>query len=137
MATLEAPPMLLKLHKGPFVNEPMIDFSKEENARKMRASLEKVRAELGREYDMVIGGKRLSTKEKIRSINPAKPSQLVGLHQNAGAAEVEPAMQAALTAFPAWSRRTPEERASFVFHVADIIRERRAVISGWPAGCVG
>jgi len=131
MATLEAPPLPLRLHSGPFVNEPMIDFSKEENAKKMRAAIEKVRAELGREYDMVIGGKRLRTTEKIRSINPSKPSQVVGVHQNAGKAEVEPAMQAALGAFPAWSRRTPEERASFVFHVADIIRERRFEFCAW------
>jgi len=39
-------------------------------------------------------------------------------------------MQAALAAFPAWSRRTPEERASFVFRVADIIRERRFEFCG-------
>jgi len=31
----------------------------------MRAAIEKVRAELGREYDMVIGGKRIRTAEKI------------------------------------------------------------------------
>ncbi len=131
MATLEAPPMPLVLHQGPFMIEPMIDFSKEENQRKMRAALDKVRAELGREYDMAIGGKRIKTQGKIRSINPARPSQLVGLHQNAGAAEVEPVMQAALQAFPAWSRRSPEERASFVFRVADIIRERRFEFCAW------
>ena len=131
MATLEAPPMPLVLHQGPFTIEPMIDFSKEENQRNMRAALDKVRAELGHEYDMVIGGKHTKTQEKIRSINPAKPSQLVGLHQNAGAAEVEPAMQAALQAFPAWSRRSAEERASFVFRVADIIRERRFEFCAW------
>ena len=34
MATIEAPPRLqVRLHKGPFVNEPYVDFSKEENAR--------------------------------------------------------------------------------------------------------
>ncbi len=131
MATLEAPPMPLVLHQGPFTIEPMIDFGKEENQRKMRAALEKVRGELGREYDMVIGGKRIKTQGKILSINPARPSQLVGLHQNAGAAEVEPVMQAALQAFPAWSRRSAEERASFVFRVADIIRERRFEFCAW------
>src|ERR1700730_11528483 len=107
MATLEAPPMPLRLHSGPFVNEPMIDFSRDENAKKMRAALEKERAERGREYDMVIGGKRIRTAEKIRSINPAQPSQQVGVHQNAGAEEVDPAMQPALAAFPAWSGSTP------------------------------
>ena len=59
MATIEAPTRpQIRLHQGPFVNEPLTDFSKEENARKMRAAIEKVRGQLGREYDLIIGGKR-------------------------------------------------------------------------------
>ena len=75
----------------------------------MRAAIEKVRGQLGREYDLIIGGKRVQTKDKIKSINPAKPSQIVGLHQKAGKEHVEPAMQAALAGFcqlePNFSRR--------------------------------
>ena len=44
----------------------------------------------------IIGGQRIRTNDKIKSINPAKPSQVVGLHQKAGKEHVEPAMQAAL-----------------------------------------
>ncbi len=83
-------------HSLPFRNEPFIDFSKPENAREMRAALDRVRGQLGREYDLVIGGKRIRTVEKIRSLNPAHPSQVVGIHQKAGKEHVEPAMQAAL-----------------------------------------
>ena len=68
----------------------------------MRAAIEKVRGELGREYDLVIGGKRSRTSEKIRSLNPARPSEVVGVHQKAGIEHVEPAMQAALAAFESW-----------------------------------
>src|SRR6201993_925031 len=85
MATVEAPTQpQIRLHHGPFVNEPLTDFTKDENARKMRAAIEKVRGQLGREYDLIIGGKRIKTGEKIKSINPAKPSQIVGVHQKAG-----------------------------------------------------
>src|SRR5277367_4306723 len=112
MATVEAPVQpQIRLHEGPFVNEPFIDFSNEENARKMRAAIEKVRAQLGREYDLIIGGKRVKTQDKIKSINPAKPSQLVGLHQKAGKEHVEPVMKAALAAFASWSQTSFEERA--------------------------
>src|SRR5213080_2176106 len=97
MATVEAPTRpKIRVHEGPFVNEPLTDFTKEENARKMRAAIEKVRGQLGREYELVIGGKRVKTQDKIKSINPGKPSQLVGLHQKAAKEQVEPAMQAAL-----------------------------------------
>ncbi len=132
MATVEAPirPQT-RLHEGPFVNEPLTDFSKEETARRMRAALEKVRGQLGREYDLVIGGKRIRTSDKIKSINPAKPSQVVGLHQKAGKEHVEPAMKAALEAFASWSRTSVEERASLLFHVGDVLRERKFEFCAW------
>src|SRR5580692_11007939 len=100
MATVEAPTQpQIRVHQGAFVNEPLTDFTKDENARKMRAAIEKVRGQLGREYELIIGGKRVKTQDKIKSINPAKPSQTVGLHQKAGKEHVEPAIHAALSAF--------------------------------------
>jgi 1-pyrroline-5-carboxylate dehydrogenase len=132
MATMEAPPRVQsRLHEGPFKNEAFVDFTKQENVRKMRTALDKVRGQLGREYDLIIGGKRLKTSDKIRSINPAKPSELVGLHQKAGKEHVEPAVNAALKAFSTWSRTSVEERASLLFRVADVMRERKLEYMAW------
>jgi 1-pyrroline-5-carboxylate dehydrogenase len=132
MATVEAlTSPKVRLHEGPFVNEPFVDFSKEENTRKMRAALEKVHGQLGREYDLIIGGKRIKTQDKIKSINPAKPSEIVGLHQKAGKDQVEPAMQAALRAFESWSRTPVEERAALLFRVGDLLRERKLEFAAW------
>jgi len=132
MATLEAPARpQIRIHAGPFVNEPFVDFSKEENARKMRDAIEKVRGQLGREYDLIIGGKRVRTDAKIKSLNPAKPSQIVGIHQKAGKEHVEPAMNAALAAFETWSRTTVEERASLLFRAGDLLRERKFEFMAW------
>jgi 1-pyrroline-5-carboxylate dehydrogenase len=132
MATLESPvKQNTRLHEGKFANEPFTDFTKEDNARKMRAAIEKVRGQLGREYDLIVGGKRIKTPDKIKSLNPAKPSQLVGLHQKAGAEHVEPAMKAALKAFGSWSQTSFEERASLLFRVGDLLRERKHEFSAW------
>jgi 1-pyrroline-5-carboxylate dehydrogenase len=132
MATVEAPPRLqVRLHEGPFVNEPVVDFNREENARKMRSAIEKVRGQLGREYDLIIGGGRVKTAEKIKSMNPARPSQIVGVHQKAGREHVEPAMNAALKAFESWSRTSVEERASLLFRVGDLLRERKFEFMAW------
>jgi 1-pyrroline-5-carboxylate dehydrogenase len=132
MATVEAPTRpQTRLHEGPFVNEPLTDFTREETARRMRAAIEKVRGQLGREYDLIIGGQRLKTGDKIKSINPAKPAQVVGLHQKAGKEHVEPAMQAALEAFASWSRTSFEERASLLFQVGDVLRERKFEFCAW------
>jgi 1-pyrroline-5-carboxylate dehydrogenase len=132
MATVEAPPRLqVRLHDGPFRNEPPVDFSREENARKMRAAIEKVRGQLGREYDLIIGGKHVKTAEKIKSLNPSKPSQIVGSHQKAGKEHVEPAMTAALKAFESWRHTSFEERAGLLFRVGDLLRERKYEFMAW------
>ena len=132
MATIEAPVRPeVRLHEGRFENEWLADFSKEESARKMRAAIEKVRGQLGREYDLIIGGKRIKTQEKIKSFNPAKPSQVVGVHQKAGKEHVEPAIQAALRAFESWSRTSVQERASLLFRVGDMLRERKFEFMAW------
>jgi 1-pyrroline-5-carboxylate dehydrogenase len=132
MATIEAPVRLqTQLHRGPFANEPLTDFSNPENARQMRAAIEKVRGQLGREYDLIIGGKQVKTADKIKSLNPAKPSQVVGIHQKAGKEHVEPAMQAALAGFAKWSQVSAEERTALLFRVGDMLRERKFEFCAW------
>jgi 1-pyrroline-5-carboxylate dehydrogenase len=132
MATLEAPVRpRTSSHQGPFINEPFYDFRHEDNARKMRAAIERVRGQFGREYDLIIGGQRVKTTEKIKSLNPSKPSQVVGIHQKAGKEHVEPAVTAALKAFTSWSRTPMEERASLLFRVADLLRERKMDYMAW------
>src|ERR1700722_18937218 len=136
MATLELPvrprtSSSSQSHEGPFINEPFYDFRHEENARKMRSAIERVRGQLGREYDLIIGGKRVKTADKIKSLNPSRPSEIVGIHQKAGKEHVEPAMAAALQAFESWSRTTVEERASLLFRTADLMRQRKMDYMAW------
>ena len=63
MATvLETSRPTLRVPITPFKNEPLTDFTNPENARKMKEALVRVKAELGREYDMVIGDKLIKTQ---------------------------------------------------------------------------
>jgi 1-pyrroline-5-carboxylate dehydrogenase len=116
---------------APFTNEPLANYRDESQARAQREAIAQVRKELGREYDLVIGGKRIKTAEKIKSINPAKPSEMVGLHQKAGAEHVEPAMQAALAAFETWKYAPIEQRTGILFRTADILRKRKHEFNAW------
>jgi len=97
----------------------------------MRAALDRVRGQLGREYDLIIGGHRIRTPEKIHSLNPARPSQIVGIHQKAGKEHVEPAMQAALGAFESWSRTPLQKRVDLLFRAAELLRERKFELMAW------
>ncbi len=115
----------------PFVNEPFVDFTQPENKRRMQAALADVQEKLGREYDIIIGGKRIKTAGKIFSMNPARPAQVIGVHQRAGAEHVEPAMQAAQTAFATWSKVPAAERAALLFRAAALIRERSFEFCAW------
>ncbi len=62
----------------------------------MEAALAAVRAQLGREYDLIIAGERFRTDAKLTSVNPARTAEVVGVHQKA---TPELAMRAVETAF--------------------------------------
>jgi 1-pyrroline-5-carboxylate dehydrogenase len=121
----------------PFTNEPLTDFRTPENARGMREAIATVRTQLGREYDLVIGGRRIKTTEKIQSINPAKPAEIVGIHQKAGREHVEPAMQAALAAYETWKYSPIEQRVGILVRTADILRQRKFEFNAWMVLEVG
>ena len=48
--------------RGPFVNEPSLDFSCEENRAAMRAALTDVGKQLGATYPLIIGNERRETR---------------------------------------------------------------------------
>ncbi|MDX6272775.1 MAG: 1-pyrroline-5-carboxylate dehydrogenase [Acidobacteriota bacterium] len=122
---------------GEFRNEAFTDFSKEENAAAMRAALEKVRGELGREYPLVIGGERVKTGRTFDSLNPAKKTEVVGRFQKASEELARRAVETADETFKTWSKTLPEERARLLFTVAEILRERRHELSAWMVFEVG
>ena len=117
--------------KTPFLNEEFLDFSRAENRRAMEAALAKVREELGREYDLVIGGKRVKTSGQIVSRNPARPAEVVGVHASATGEHAVEAIEAAEAAFAGWSRRPMAERVELLFRVAGMLRERKLEFCAW------
>ncbi|MGA3125668.1 MAG: L-glutamate gamma-semialdehyde dehydrogenase [Candidatus Korobacteraceae bacterium] len=122
---------------APFRNEPFVDFTRLENVRAMQQALDKVRRQLGREYENVIGGHRVRTEAKLQSINPSHPEQVVGIFQKAGAEDVPAAVDAAFAAFESWSRTPVNERAELLFRVAHTLRERKFEWAAWLVFEVG
>jgi 1-pyrroline-5-carboxylate dehydrogenase len=112
-----------------FRNEPLTDFTKEENAAAMRAAIEKVKSELGREYPLVIGGERITTGDTLDSINPANRTQVVGSFDKATKELANRAVETAAAAFKTWSTTPAAERADILFRVAGLMRERKHELS--------
>jgi 1-pyrroline-5-carboxylate dehydrogenase len=117
--------------------EPLTNFQDPVNAEAFRTALAKVAAELGRTYPLVINGERVMTDATFASINPARPSQVVGHVASAGKAEFERAMQAALAAFETWSRTEPATRARILLRAAAALRRRKHEFSAWLVYEVG
>jgi len=138
MATVTLPTEIQpRSPEGEFRNEPFTNFKDPDTARQMKAALDLVASQLGHEFDLIIGGHRLRTDSKITSLNPARPAQVVGVHQKAGAEHAEKAMQAALEAFEIWSRTSIETRVSLLINAAEIIRERKFEFCAWLTYEVG
>ena len=110
---------------APFKNEVIKNFTDPADIAQMQAALTAVRGRLGAHYPLVIDGKKIETEKQIRSINPANPDEVVGVTSSASKEQAVAAIEAASRAFEMWKRKTPQERASFLFKAAELLRERR------------
>jgi 1-pyrroline-5-carboxylate dehydrogenase len=121
-----------------FQNEPLSDFKgNPKHRRAMEKALEEVRKELGREYDLVIGGKRVKTQDKLVSYNPSQKDQVVGSFSKADAALADQAIRAADEAFKTWSRVSAEKRAELLLKTGRILRQRKYYYAAWMVYEVG
>jgi len=132
MSTAEA-----KVRRTEFANEPFVDFSKPENRAAMEAALKKVGAELGRDNPLWIGGKPVETPDKIRSLDPSKPSRVVAIFSKCTPELAGRAVEEAAREFETWKRVPAEERAEILFRTADIVRRRKFEFSAWLVYEVG
>ena len=116
-----------------FRNEPFTDYSTPENKAAMEAAIEKVRGLLGREYPNTIDGEKITLEKKFESINPANKSEVVGVFSegDSDVSLVEKAIAAATEAFKTWKNVPYQERAEYLFKVADMMRQRKHELSAW------
>jgi 1-pyrroline-5-carboxylate dehydrogenase len=115
----------------PFRNEPYTDFTQAANADEALRKLAEIRRSLGREYELLIAGERRKSAEKLRSLNPAKPAEVVGVHQKGTEADARDAVEKAYAFFPQWRDTPVEERAAMLVRLAEIIRSRKLEFDAW------
>lgn len=108
-----------------FTNEPFTDFTIETNKQAMQTALATVKKELGQEYPLYIGSKKVFTQDQITSINPGNVDEVVGYVSKATQPLAEQAMQEALKAFETWKKVSPVERAEYLFKAANVMRRRK------------
>jgi len=128
---MSSAPALTRESLPPFRNEPYTDFSRPENRRAMQEALAAVRAQFGREYELILAGERLRSPEKLLSRNPSAPDEIVGVHQRATPEQAREAVERAFRYFPVWSRTPAEQRAATLLRAAAILRRRKMEFNAW------
>ena len=114
-----------------FVNEHVTDFSKPHNREAMEKALHEVHSQLGRDYDLLIAGRREKTPDKLKSLNPSRPSEVVGIHSKATADMAREAVESAYSFFPEWAATPAATRVEMLVRAAALIRKRKFEFDAW------
>lgn len=87
-------------------------------------TLTQIKANLGREYGMIINGKEVFADEKFEDRSPINTDWVLGIFQKGGVEHAQQALAAARKAFPMWSATPWQERVALLRKAADIIDRR-------------
>src|SRR4051794_36389507 len=129
--SLETPP------GDTYENSPLVNFVHEKSRDRMRSAIGEMRQKLGAKYPIVINGQKIWTDNFIDSINPSRPTQVVGAVAEATVEHAEQAVVAAKKAFEHWCRVSVEHRAQLLEKVATIMDRRRFELSALEVFEVG
>jgi 1-pyrroline-5-carboxylate dehydrogenase len=108
-----------------FTNEPFLDWTDADNVRRMEEALAQVRAEFDRTYPLIIGGRKITEGERDTATSPSQRDLVIGHTVRATAQQARDAIGAAEEAFRTWRKVPWEERADYLFRIAEALRSHR------------
>jgi 1-pyrroline-5-carboxylate dehydrogenase len=94
-------------------------------------AIEQARGDLGKSYPLIIDGEEVTGRDTFEVRAPANHDTVLGTFQRATPEDVDRAVAAAKAAYPAWSKRPWQERVEIIRKAADLIRERKYVLSAY------
>ncbi len=120
-----------------FRNTPDTDYANAAYREQALAALRDVKQQLGKTYLPLIDGAYVTTDTIVESVNPSRPSDVVGTIGLISLEQAEQAVQAATSAFPAWRKTPATVRAGILRQAADLMQQRRAELAAWVVLEVG
>lgn len=108
-----------------FKNETFLDFANKKNRKKQIDAINQVRKKFGKEYPIIVDGKKIFTKEKFKSYNPSDVNEMIGVFQKSDAQLANESINVALKTFETWKNVSSKKRAEYLFNAAKVIRRRR------------
>jgi 1-pyrroline-5-carboxylate dehydrogenase len=92
-------------------------------------ALEEAKALTGKTYPMIINGQERTSTTLFDVTSPIDRSVVLGKFPRGSTADVDDAVAAAKAAYPAWSGRPYMERVTILRRAAELIRERKFLLS--------
>ena len=113
-----------------FKNAVEVDFTLEENKKKIEEAFKQAHAEAGAVYPLIIGGKKVETEKKIASVSPAT-KEVLGYACSCSKEQADEAIKASYEAFKKWSLTSVEERVRVLRRLAALLIENRFIMDAW------
>ena len=89
-----------------FKNAVEVDFTLEENKKKIEEAFKQAHAEAGAVYPLIIGGKKVETEKKIASVSPAT-KEVLGYACSCSKEQADEAIKASIKKTCSTSDREP------------------------------
>ena len=114
-----------------FINEPHTDFSQASSRAAMTQAIAAVRGRLGRTLIYRVPPGLSPSGPELVSLNPSRPSEVVGRLRGFAPADVAGIVQVVLPKLALWSAMAPDRRADILVKAAATMRQRRFELSAW------
>ena len=108
-----------------FKNEPLTDFSREENRAAYARALAAVETRLPLDGKLFIDGEWITREQHFESRNPSNHEQVIGRFARGERSDAEHAIEAAARAFETWKRVPAAKRVALLVRIAGILRARK------------
>lgn len=108
-----------------FQNEPLTDFSREENKTAFAAALAKVRSRIPVIGRLYIDGQWIEKKKTFESRNPSHQDDVIGHFALGNKSDAQEALEAAARAFKTWRNTPAGERSELLIRIAKILQGRK------------
>jgi len=115
---------------NPFKNEAYLNFALADDRARMHEALDRVSKNFGKTYSLHTAREITSTSRKLmKSVNPSRPSQLIGAVETATKEDAEVALKTVYAGAHEWSRTPAATRIALLEKLADWMVEKKCELS--------
>ncbi|AOP33107.1 1-pyrroline-5-carboxylate dehydrogenase [Leptospira tipperaryensis] len=108
-----------------FYNEPIRDFSKEENRKWISPAIQKIRNRFPIFVPAIVSGEEIKNLSKEKHTNPANKEEITTEYSLSNSSALEKAIRSSKKYFSNWSKLDPKERISILCKTGNLISENK------------